>query len=336
MKSLIAITIAATYGISLRLLFVSFGDAMAVMSVAFFFVVPFLIGYLTIFLIPYRESHTGSGAFFKPWATCAVILIVTCIVKLEGMICWVMAYPIFAIIAGFGGYVAFNRKRRRFKKKLEWDFEEGKLEKPNTLKISLLFFIPLFAGLLEGHRTTSPVDLSIEKHLDLPASPDAVWSALTTPRQNTTASHHLSLCNIMGFPRHKSTTLDTLAVGKQRIAAYEKGLTFVETISRIEPARSLEVSITTDPAQISKAIMDEHIVIGGEHIQMQGDTYTLQPLPGGKTRLSLVSHFSINTPFNWYARIWANWLMSDVLQEELQSLNANLIGTKNAGLIKNS
>ena len=124
----------------------------------------------------------------------------------------------------------------------------------------------------------------------------------------------------MGFPRHVSTTLDTLAINSHRISVYEKGLTFDETICRLEPARRLEVTITNDPSKISKAIMDEHIVIGGEHIRMQGDAYTLEPMSAGKTRLSLVSHFSINTPFNWYAGLWAKWLMSDVIQEELNSV----------------
>jgi len=322
MKLLLSITLAAVYGISLRMLFASFGDAIAIMSISFFFIVPFLIGYLTVLLLPYRERHTAKGAFFKPWLTCLVILVVTCYFGIEGQICWVMAFPIFALVSGFGGVFAFHRKRRRALKNVEWDFDKPDDERPGTLNISLLFFIPLFTGLLEGNRISSFDNLTIEKQIEIPAPPDIVWNALTAARQTNVKTRHLSLCSMLGFPRHVSTILDTAAIGKQRIAKYEKGLTFFETITRLEPGRRFEVSITTDPSTISKAVMDEHIVIGGEHIRMQGDDYTLQPLPDGKTRLSLVSHFSINTPFNWYARIWATWLMSEVLQEELQSLQA--------------
>jgi len=28
--------------------------------------------------------------------------------------------------------------------------------------------------------------------------------------------------------------------------------------------------------------MDDHIVIGGEHIRMDGDAYSLEPLPGAR------------------------------------------------------
>lgn len=320
MKLLVSITLAATYGISMRLLFVSFGNDLAVMSLSFFVIVPFIIGYLTMLLIPYRERQTMTGAFFTPWLTCLVILCITFLTGMEGMICWAMAFPFFGIVAGLGGMLAFSRKRKRALKEAQWDFDKDDAGRPDTLKVSLLFFIPLFAGLLEGNRTTAFEELTIEKHLDITATPEVVWKALTTPHQSVLHSSHPTLCTLMGFPRHLNTTLDTLAINSHRIAVYEKGLTFDETICRLEPGRRLEVTIMNDPSKISKAIMDEHIVIGGEHIRMQGDSYALEPVPGGKTRLSLVSHFSINTPFNWYAGLWAKWLMSDVIREELNSL----------------
>lgn len=320
MKLVLSTTLAAVYGISLRFLFASFGDSMVIMSITFFFLVPFLVGYLTILLIPYKETHTQTGAFFKPSITCLFILTITMFFKIEGAVCWLMAFPIFALIGGCGGLVAFHRKKRRFKKKYDFDFEKNTLDKPDKLTVSLLFFIPIFAGLVEGKRTTTFEYISVEKQVEIQASPDAVWSTLTSTRQTIIPAKRWSFCGMIGFPRHKCTTLDTVATGGHRTATYEKGLTFFETITQLEPGRHLDLDITTDPATISKAVMDEHIVIGGEHIRMQGDTYTLQPLPNGNTRLSLTSRFSINTPFNWYAGIWAKGLMSDVLTEELQFL----------------
>ncbi|HEY6899345.1 MAG TPA: hypothetical protein VI233_01830, partial [Puia sp.] len=209
MKLLLSITLAAVYGITLHTLFISFSDVIAVMSLTFFFIVPFLIGFLTIFLLPYREHHTVGGAFFKTTLTVGLILLVTCLIKTEGMICWVMASPLFVIAAGLGGFVAFDRKKKRFRKKMDWDFEKDKWDRPDTLSVSLLFFIPLFVGLLEGKRTTHSANLSIEKQVDISASPEAVWSALTAPRHTLASSRRLSICNVLGFPHHVSTTLDT-------------------------------------------------------------------------------------------------------------------------------
>jgi hypothetical protein len=315
-----SILLSTLYGITIRLLFSVFDDYLPVMTLTFFFTVPYFIGYLTIFLIPYKERHTAAGAFFKPWLTCILILIITCALKIEGLICWAMAFPIFAFIAGAGGVVAYNRKRHRHLKKVKFDFEKDDWEKPGALKISLLFFIPIFAGLIEGDRTSTFENLSIQKNLEIHASPEMVWQALTATRQTIKRSPYPTICGVLGFPHHLKTVLDNAAVGGKRVATYEKGLTFFETISKFEPGRRLTVKITTDPSKISKAIMDEHIVIGGEHIRMQGDEYTLEALSNGNTMLSVSSRFSINTPFNWYARLWADWLMSDVLREELESL----------------
>ena len=314
MKLLFSIFIATFYGLSIRMLFDVFD--LGVMSLPFLALVPFGIGYLTVLLLPYREKQTSTGAFFKPWLSCMAILAVTMYLHIEGSICWIMIFPFFAIISGFGGVVAFNRKRRRYRRKIEWDFDKEDWEKPGSLQISFLFLIPLLAAAIEGDRISSFESLTVEKQVTLKDSPDVVWNTLTGSHRPVVKVHHASLANILGFPHHLSTTIDTFKTGGSRIAAYEKGLTFMETIKKIEPGRSLVVAVTTDASQISKAIMDEHIVIGGRHIQMQEDAYKLEALPNGQTRLTLSSQFSINTPFNWYAGIWARWLMSDILSEE--------------------
>ena len=324
MKLLISVFFASVYGLSIRLLFDFFDGSLGIMSLSFFFLVPFLLGYLTILLLPYKESHTATGAFFKPLLPCLVILVVTMYFNIEGSICWIMAFPILGVFAGIGGVIAFNRKKRRAMIKERWDFEKDDWHKPGSLKISLLFLIPLLAGIIEGDSTSSSKTLTIEKKMELKAAPDAVWNALIENSRSHTGTRRNTLSGMMGFPHHLNTTMRTPSVGGSRVATYEKGLEFVETIKKIEPGRLLILEITTDPSKISKAIMDEHIVIGGDHIKMQEDEYRLEPLSNGGTRLTLSSRFVINTPFNWYAGIWARLLMSDILQEELHSLEHGL------------
>jgi hypothetical protein len=320
MKLLLSVLIASFYGLTIRLLFGFFNDVMPIMGVVFFFFVPYLIGYLTIILLPYKKEHTTTGAFFKPWLTVGVILLVTMFFSIEGAICWAMAWPVFGVLAGLGGLSAFSRKRRRAIRKMDWDFEKDEWEKPGGLKVSFLFLIPLLAGAIEGDRTSSFKELSVEKQVEIKASPEAVWKALLSNNQTDIKRQGLTFSSFFGFPHHLNTTVGKIAVGGSRVANYEKGLTFMETIEKIEPGRSLVLSIKTDPSRISKAVMDEHIVIGGEHVQLLQDEYKLEELSGGRTRLTLSSRFSINTPFNWYAGIWSKWLMSDILQEELDAV----------------
>jgi hypothetical protein len=320
MKLLSSILIASCYGLTIRLLYGVFDNLMPIMGITFFFLVPFLIGYLTIFLIPYKESQTRTGAFFKPWLTCAVILFVTWRVGIEGAVCWVMAFPLFALQAGLGGLVAFSRKQRRARKDIEWDFDKEDSDKTGGLKVSFLFMIPLLAGLIEGDRTASYQELTVVKKVDIQASSAVVWNTLLINEAPGAEKRRPTLSGIFGFPRHVSTTVGEPVVGGSRLATYQKGLTFMETIEKMEPCRLLALKIQTDPSKISKAIMDEHIVIGGKHIKMLQDEYTLEELPNGGTRLSLASRFCINTPFNWYAGLWSDLFMSDILKDELTTI----------------
>ncbi|MBC6611440.1 SRPBCC family protein [Hymenobacter sp. BT507] len=312
MKFLLSIGFAAVYGLVLRLLFVSGNDLLQVMSVTFLFLVPMLIGFLTILLTPAEKTTSGTAAFFKPWLTSLVLLVVTIIFQIEGTICWIMVFPIFATFAGLGGVLAFKlRKSRTTDAGNNW-------QRPNTLNMSLLFVMPLALGLVEGEKASAPQELVIQREVTIPAPTAAVWQALTTSQRVSPHKRHTSLATLLGFPNHVATTLDTLVVGGKRMAYYEKGLYFEETVSQYQPERLLALRINANPDSIPAAVMDEHILIGGKHLDILEDIYEVKPLPNGSTRLTLSSRFYINTPFNWYAGVWAHYLMADILQSELE------------------
>ena len=322
MKLLFSVFIAAFYGVAVRMLAGLFSGAFEIMSLSFFVLVPFAIGYLTLWLLPYKHGQSATGAFFKPSLVCLVILIVTVFGRLEGMICWVMAFPLFAICAGIGGVIAFKRKERRFSMKdTEWDFEKGKWNEPGGFKISLVLLIPILAGYIEGNRMWEFREMNIERSVVIPAAPARVWAALTAKQTPRVKSGGWGVVGMLGFPHHLETSMDSAVAGGKRVARYEKGLVIEQKVKALDPGKGMDLSITTDPTAISAAVMDEHIVIGGEHIKMAEDSYRLELMPGGGTKVSLASRFSIRTPFNWYAAIWAHWMMSDVLSGELNSLN---------------
>ena len=320
MKILTAISLATIYGLLLRVIFGFLDNFMGIMSVSFIILTPVIIGFLTAILIPQKTIQSSSSAFFKPWLTSLAILIITILFKIEGTICWIMIYPLFAILSGIGGLIAYNIRKQKSKRQDidDWD-------KPNSLKISLILVIPFFVGILEGDRTQMPKEFNISKTVVIPASTDIVWHELTNINNIHASESKSSFSNMMGFPKHLGTTLDTLSVGGKRKAIYEKGLYFDETISRFEVEKLLVLDIKTDPNKIPPTVMDEHIVIGGKHVDILQDIYKLEKLTDKSCRLTLSSRFSINTPFNWYASIWAKYLMSDILQSEI-----NLISHRSA------
>lgn len=314
MKSLIGISLAAMYGLVMRYTFGMFNEFMGIMSIAFIFIMPIVIGFVTIIAIPLVKVKNRTNAFFIPWLSCLVLLIITIIIKLEGAICWIMAYPIFAVIAGIGGVIAFSIKKKREKIE-EADYDEwGKLD---NLNISLLLLFPIVVGMIEGDRTLSPEEFTITRKVTLNTNTENVWKQITQSRVINKKYNAISVSSIIGFPNHLKTSIDSLKVGGNRIAYYEKGLFFEEKIKQLEPNKKLVLDIKTNPSKIPSSVMDEHIVIGGRYLDILEDTYTLEKIDNNKTCLKLSSKFYINTPFNWYASIWAKLFIGDILTNEI-------------------
>ena len=319
MKSLFAITLVSLYGLCIRLLFISIGGLTQIMSVTFIFLVPMAIGYLTVFLLPAKNVQSYLAAFFMPWLTSLVILAITLAFNIEGAICWVMAFPIFAILAGQGGLIAYYRRKKAAGYEPSKDDNDNNIiDTPDIFQVSIIAILPLLLGVAEGNRTQTRLDYLIFREITISAPPSKVWEALL----NINAIEHhetkRSFSTLMGFPNHIETTLDTLAIGGKRTATYEKGLFFEEIITDYEPEKRLVLDINTDPTKIPPTVMDEHIVIGGKHLDILEDVYNLRALPDGSTQVTLSSRFFINTPFNWYSGIWAKYLMKDILQNELE------------------
>jgi hypothetical protein len=320
MKTFIAVSFATIYGVSLRILFGLLNNFMGIMSVSFLILAPVIIGFFTIILIPKEKTLSNTSAFFKPWLTSLVILLVTMFFNIEGSICWIMIYPLFSVLAGIGGVIAFNYRRKR-----NYDQDKNDWDSPNTMKISFVLFIPLVVGMLEGDRALTPQEFNISESRIISASSKDVWHQLTNINDISSNECKASFSNLMGFPKHLKTVLDTVSVGGKRKAIYENGLYFDETISKLEPEKLLVLDIKTDPNKIPPTVMDEHIVIGGKHVDIFQDIYSIEKLSETSCRLTLSSRFYINTPFNWYASIWAKYLMADILKSEINLINKRAI-----------
>lgn len=312
MKSIFAISFAVIYGITLRIVYGFFSEVLQIMSVCFLVLSPVIIGFLTVFFWPKKYYLNVGQAFFLPWLTSLAILIITIAISLEGTICWMMIYPFFSVAAGVGGIIGRRYRKPNPDDKIEFDFEKN-----DTLKISFILFIPLIAGLIEGDKTSGREDIIVSQTVTIDAPVDRVWHELTNINEISVREKEHSLSSMMGFPKHINTTLDSLHIGGNRKATYERGLYFDETITQFEREKLLVLDVKTNPKNIPPTVMDEHILIGGKHLDILQDTYTFEKVSDSSCKVTLSSHFYINTPINWYAGLWAKYMMKDILQEEI-------------------
>ncbi|MFN0015648.1 MAG: SRPBCC family protein [Saprospiraceae bacterium] len=317
MNSLLAICLATVYGLVLRYLYVFLGSFMEVISISLVAATPLVIGYLTVALSGFKKVPNGVIAFFRPWAVTGILLILTTLLALEGVICWVIIYPFFSIVAGIGGLIAYHVLRYQQKQRTENPDILDDFDNPNTLKMSPLLLLPVLLGLIENDRFLSSATFEITREIDIQAPVDRVWAAIATVDTVDKDDDHSFFVKSLGLPRHLRTELDTLAVGGRRTAYYERGLYFEETVTACIPGRLLRLRIKSDPGSIPPNVLDDHVAVGGKHFKAIEDTYRLEPLPGNRCRVQLTGRVVINTPFNWYARLWAHWLLSDTFDNVL-------------------
>lgn len=308
MKLHLAIISSTVYGLIIRLAFEFFGAGWEIMSLSFLVLTPAIIGFLTVFLLPATKVTNVRSAFFIPWLTSLAILVITVVFAVEGTICWLMIYPFFASLTGVGGIMALYVKQSRGEKK----------DQQNGLSISLLILLPLVAGYIEHDRLAANEIQSTSSEILINAPTAQVWQTLTKAGSIPAQQHQSGLTTAIGFPRYVKTVQEPLAVGAHRVAYYEKGLFFNETIKQYEPNELLVLSVKTDPTKISPKVMDEHIIIGGKHFNLLEDRYQLQTIGKNQCKLILSSSFTICTPINWYSGIWAKFLMNDILKAQLQ------------------
>lgn len=276
------------------------------MSVTFLALTPSLIGFITVILVPADKVKTLSRAFFTPWLTTLAILFITMALALEGAICWIMIYPFFSVLAGLGGVCAYYIKNR----------VRGSRSN-NTLNLSVVMMLPILMGIIEKDAVSKKQEYTSSASVIINAEPRMVWQALIQAGNTPSQHKRLSMAAAIGFPAHVNTVVDSLRVGGKRIAYYQKGLYFDETVKSYQTNSNLVLSVKTDPEKISPKVMDEHILIGGKHLAILEDQYKIDKLDNGMSRLTLSSKYVICTPINWYSALWADILMQDILNAEL-------------------
>jgi hypothetical protein len=298
-KILIAIGIPTMYAIGLRLFFGidTWSELFSVMSVTFLFLLPTIVGALTVYLSPNEKAKSLVYQIFMPWIPVFLFLIITLIFVIEGWACWVMILPVFLITSSIGGVLGGLLKTWVDKSKLS---------------ISVLVFLPLLIGPVESMIEKIPGTYKAYTFIDIDAPAEKIWDNVTRVREIPEAQDTGYLTKFLGFPRPIKAELNFEGIGAYRKAVFTNGLVFHETVTEYKDNQKMVFRIKAYPHEIPSTTLDEHVVIGGDYFDVLNGTYELEKLPNGKHRLHLYSYFKMNTTFNFYAGWWGKWIMKDI------------------------
>ncbi len=301
---IVAVALGAGYGLSVRgLAFVRtvpwLGSVIVVMSLAFVFVMPFAMGYLTIAVLARQGPTSIAARIFQPWIATLLALGGCGAVAWEGLICLVMMAPVALLLASVGGLVA------------------GAIvsaERPQiaNFSIAIVALLPFLVTPME-QRIAAPAQVrSVESDIVIRAPRETVWRNVERVPAIAAAELPRSWNRSIGFPRPVEATLSHEGLGGVRHATFAGNVLFIETIDVWDDQQRLGFSIKADTQHIPPTTLDQHVTIGGPYFDVLHGEYILEPSANGEIKLRLISRHRVSTDFNWYARLWTDAVMRDV------------------------
>ncbi|HEY8359504.1 MAG TPA: SRPBCC family protein [Ramlibacter sp.] len=298
----IALCAGAGYGIFAHQLFQAFfssvdGKHSGLMLASFLGGVPVLVGAIAVMLTPRRLRPAGS-IVTSVLPLLFFVFIAGAFLR-EGMICILMALPIFLVLAGIGGLLSMMVKAVAG--------DKG----PKLLGVAAFAPFLLATGEAELEPPVRTGEVRASVHILAP--PATVWRHIEFPLAIDPAELRPGWAYRMGVPYPVEARTIEPRLGGKRELVWQRGVRFQEEITRYEPERVIAWRYLFDERSFPPGSLDEHIVLGGRYFDLGETSYVLTPEAGG-TRLDIVVAYRVSTTFNWYADAWARFLLEDTAQ----------------------
>lgn len=280
--ALAGLAIAFGAEILLTLAFGSYGVALFVGS-------PFLVGLLATYFAE-RDGHP------HPLIVAQYALLLASAVllgfALEGLVCLLIAYPLAALAALIGSAFGLGLARMRAS---------------SGTAFSTMALLPL---LLIAETAAPPLaEFADTRSIEVDAPPAAVWNAIVhmgTIRSVPTAPFGWGLA----YP--VAGRIQGEGVGAVRLGIFSTGTAY-ERVTRWELGRELWFDVLSDPPMIRES--NPFGEVRAPHLEGYFSTrdarFTLSPLPGGRTRLTLVTDHTLRIGPTAYFLPLARWAVRE-------------------------
>ena len=276
------------------------------MTVSFMFIVPFVVGLITAYHQDTITSSRKIAMITMPVFAVIGLIGISVVSGQEGIICALMALPVFLCMVLLGGLIGvkiFKRNR-------------------NKLYVSAFALLPFLLAPMENQSGSTNKIFTEHTTIEINASNRHVWENITRVKQIAEVENNYSLFQFMGFPRPIEAELDTVAVGGIRKAIFARGLFFTETVTQVEPLKILAFDIKADPNSIPPKALDEHVMVGGKYFDVLEGKYEIEKVNDNKIILHLTSQFRLSTRFNFYSGLWSKLIMKDIQENILEIIKS--------------
>jgi hypothetical protein len=277
--------------------------------------IPFALGMLVGQAI---DRDQTMGCFVWPTLSVIALLFVAYLIFGEGVICIAMVMPIW-IAAAVGGAVASIWTYRR---KVEGNDQE------DSHRISLAAWTVLPVFLVAAETTLRPAwsEHEVIREVTVRARPADVWPHLVEIRNVGSGEGRWTFSHdVLGIPRPVDAQVVHLNGTAVRKAQWGEGIRFEERIVYERPGTAMRWRFVFPDTSLQDHT-DRHIAPDGESLRILSGGYELQPLPGGQTRIRLITRYAMKTRLPDYMAWWGERLLGDVQNNVLQVI-ADRVGS---------
>ncbi len=287
--------------VGLLLRYVFFGEAgrpYAAMMGSFIYLVPLLVGAVTVYLAERRQRCSWSYYFLAASAANMLLVLGSLVMLIEGLICAVVILPLFGLLGGLAGLAmgAICRLTR-------W---------PRHTLYSLTV-LPLLLGGIEQHLPLPNHIGQVSHTVLIAASPAQVWSQLLDARDIEPDEIEGAWMYKIGVPLPVSGITEATVEGQVRHVVMGKQIHFDQLATDWQPQRRVRWIYRFKNDSFPPGALDDHVMIGGHYFDIQDTEYTLVPR-GAATELSITMRYRVSTSFNWYAQPIATLLIGNFEQ----------------------
>lgn len=115
----------------------------------------------------------------------------------------------------------------------------------------------------------------------------------------------------MGFPKPIFGMTEQRATGLVRTIQWERGVQFEEQVQANHAPYLLSWNYQFDAHSFPKGSLDDHVEVGGKYFDLLKTDYQLEQIDAKTTKLILTIDYRVSTEFNWYSRLWVNYILGE-------------------------
>lgn len=282
-------------GLALRLAFMGApGKNFSAMMWAFILLSPMVVGMITVYTAERIAPRRGSYYVLAPIIANSLYIAGSLFTLLEGVICAIIAWPLFVVMGVIGGLLMGLACRITG------------VSRPTVYSIAAL---PLVFGAFGGGPPPERIE-SVERRILIRAPAETVWHHLLDADRIRHEEVDRGWIYRIGVPTPMAGVTHPTATGLVRDVTMGRGIRFQQMSTDWQPHRYVRWRYHFTPESVPPRALDDHVRIGGDYFDLRETVYRLTP-KGDATELSIRMDYRVSTDFNWYAVPLADLLIGN-------------------------